>query len=177
MSIKPTLNTGRAGTIPDVCKTPTYGEWMPYPDVVPLEHKQYLTLSHINWYHGGCWDRNGVPERRNAPDLRTSLSMRLAFYYGPDNHRYDSFDLFCIAWTELPDVKSELWHKPEDTPANGTHVLALLDGCSGYEGFQIPYYIGMWNMWKVIKWCPLPDIPDIYVQKNLALLAQKGFYW
>lgn len=56
--------------------------------IKPKKPGHYLTISEMNWYHGGCFDTNkdGL-----------SLSYKVAYWNNGWN------DPFVLAWYELPD--------------------------------------------------------------------------
>lgn len=58
--------------------------------IKPDKPGHYLTVSEMNWYHGGCFDtdKDGL-----------SLSYRVAYYSDVVGWN----DPFLLAWAELPD--------------------------------------------------------------------------
>lgn len=75
--------------VSDIDKMPTMGfEFIP-ATTSPEKPGHYLTISNMNWYHGGCFDE----------DMETglTLSYRVAYWNNGWN------DMYVIAWCELPD--------------------------------------------------------------------------
>lgn len=55
--------------------------------IPPEKPDHYLTISDMNWYHGGCFDEN---------EEGVSLSYRIAYWNNGWN------DPFVVAWCALP---------------------------------------------------------------------------
>lgn len=70
--------------------------------VNPKKPGHYLTISNMNWYHGGCFDAD--------TDTGLSLSYRVAYWNGGWN------DPFVAMWCELPEF-------PEDCKYNNRVLL------------------------------------------------------
>ena len=70
------------------------GAYLFSPATAPPRHAgHYLTISNMNWYHGGCFD----DDRKTG----LSLSYKVAYYNNGWN------DPFVVAWADLPDFPEE----------------------------------------------------------------------
>lgn len=74
----------------------------------PERYGHYLVLSDMNWYHGGCFDINGLTwdkiSRPEAP-AGTTLSLHVAFFDGTSKWSWN--DPYALAWHELPEIPQE----------------------------------------------------------------------
>lgn len=77
-------------------------------DDKPKRYGHYLILSDMNWYHGGCFDLNGLTwdkiSRPEAP-AGTTLSLKVALFDGTSKWSWN--DPYAIAWHELPKIPQE----------------------------------------------------------------------
>lgn len=74
----------------------------------PERSGHYIVLSDMNWYHGGCFDINGLTwEKINRPEAPagTTLSLKVAFFSGTGEWAWN--DPYALAWHELPAIPQE----------------------------------------------------------------------